>query len=344
MLEQMKFLPCVLAIFLLLSCDEKPGSPENTAPEPSSPAVIDTKDLKAAKYQQARGIEKILRTPSYEYDPSRNSQAWSDEEFLQRYEAAITCDMENFLGETYDDYVRQQLGAEQVETDFTNARASVAELVKAAKAAYLAAIQWCEADVKLQTYQDEVPDTDDFRLALRTRLLKELFLLSSNGDTVCYWSSGIQENEEGTAVSMPLPSFEAQIHDRLSLLQQERGMTEANDLISPRLNQQILSNRTFIKDVTYSEDEAQAPVRVAFETAEKAWDSYRAAMVAAHSPIYNQFVGGSGTGQFRFQLEIFMQLSHLQYLNLIQGCAGSASLQEIQPIDFTAFESYEAKD
>lgn len=358
-LEEMRVLPIILFSSLLAACENKEESapapqvpatpPEQCTPAPQPPRTC-TKEEKAALARQATGVEKLLRTNPLDYDCPRNESAWNDDEFFRRYEEALSCDMENFLKETFeDDYVQETLGTEEIAADSATARKSISALVNAARDAYAASLAWCTANIQLSSSHNQEDIVSGFRLRLRQRLLRDLFILS--GESQCYWCTGISENPElESVVRLPMPHFEGCILDRAA-----GGGTPVymkyNSLVIERLENQVKSYRTFIVDSCYYNKihslvgldqntispETDTAVK-AFHAAESAWDSYQKAIATAHAPIYNSFVGGSGTSEFNTRFQIDMQLSQMQYLGYIAGSAAGAPPASPEPIDFTASE------
>ncbi|MBR1982304.1 MAG: hypothetical protein IKA23_06100 [Akkermansia sp.] len=353
-LEEMRVFPVILFSFLLLACDNK----EESAPAPQVPATPPapqlprtcTKEEKAALARQATGIEKLLRTDSFEYDCSLNKAAWNDDEFFRRYAEALNCDMESFLKETFEDeHVIETLGAEEIADDSATARKSISALVNAARDAYTAALAWCTANTQLNSSLNNEDVLAGFRLLLRQRLLQDLFILS--GGSQCYWCSGISENPDlESVVKLPMPHFEGCILERAAGGETPEYM-KYNSLVTGRLENLVKSYRTFIVDSCYynmihtlvgldqdtTSPETDNAVK-AFHAAECAWDTYQKAIATAHAPIYNSFVGGSGTGEFNTRFQVDMLLSQMQYLGYIAKSAAGSPPASPEPIDFTASE------
>lgn len=356
-LEQMRVIPTILFSMLLVACDNKK---EDTATPPTTtqqvPSVPETKASltytdaeKAELARNATGIEKLLRSNPIEYDCYQNEAAWSDDEFFRRYEEALTCDMEHFLQETFDDeHVIKTLGSEQVADDSSTARKSITALVNAAKGAYAAALAWRAEDAALGVY----PNNElmaRFRLQLRQRLLKDLFILG--GQSMCYWSSGISENPDlDSVIDNKIPHFEACILDRAHT-GGTMGYQKYNTLVIGRLEEQVKSYRSFIIDSCYynrihtligHDHDTVSPaidkVVKLFQTSEAAWETYLNAISIAHAPIYNSFVGGSGTIGFNTRFQIDMLLSQMQYLGHAVKFANGGTPEYPAPIDFTSSE------
>lgn len=75
-----------------------------------------------------------------------------------------------------------------------------------------------------------------------------------------------------------------------------------------------------------------------FQTSEAAWETYLNAIAIAHSPIYNSFVGGSGTIGFNTRFHIDMLLSQMQYLGHAVKFVKGGTPEYPAPIDFTRSE------
>lgn len=352
--QGMKFPSLVLLSIFLVSCDDH--SQQSTAALAESASALEKAnkawqtmraDELAARAEKATGVEKLLRTSSHAYDTYHNSEAWSDEEFFRHYAEALSQDMESFVKNTlYDGYVVEQLGQARVAQEAETSRQSSTQLAEAAKAAYTAAMAWFEADVKDITPEKlRTEFVNNFRLLLRQRLLKDLFILGKR--SAYEWCTGITEDATlGSAVKLVLPDFESGVKKR-GWMGNTYSETKTYEMIAARLESQIQSGRDFIYGTMYETEEAsatnngpgKADIIKLLEASEAAWNTYRDAITKAHTPVYNNIISGSATNTTNLRFGIDMQLSHLQYLGNIVSSAHNGQPVYPKPIDFTQYEA-----
>lgn len=357
----MRIIPILLFCSLLVACENKeeaaPAPQETVAPSEQSGQETEqlsftyTDAEKAELFAKATGIEKLLRTNSFEYDCYRNETAWDDEEFLRRYNEATTFDIEKFIKDTFEDeFVLESLEDGEREELTAEARKSISALQDAAKAAYTASLAWFEADIMIGPNGRSRELVDNFRLLLRQRLLADLFILGNSEGSV-RWCSHIPENPDmERVVNLTVAPFEAGILNRAALGGTPAAM-KYQGLALLRFQELIKSYRSFIIDSNYRnkihiliglDEEVNTPETARaielFEAAEAAWDAYLNAITDAHTPMYLSVYTGSGTGMFISEFGLKMHVSHMEYQAKVVKCAGGGILTYPQPIDFTASE------
>lgn len=299
-----------------------------------------TDEEKAALAAAATGIEKLFRINPFEYDCVNNNQAWSDDEFFERYISVIREDIENYIMGFDDEYYKSVISAEQIAQETEDCRRYVKELAESSRKAYDTALAWYDADFALNpsnnvNYQLQ---RNNFRNILRMRLLSELFTLASGDRT--FWCSIFQENPYlPSAVDVSLDDFDRAVEKRG--MGTTMGDIMAHNHILDVLNKRIELERECIRTGIYG-DYGPSPqieqVIQKFDASEKAWDEYRLALSGLLFPVYNAYYNGSGIPVWSGQFSIEMRTLHRKYLAWIAEAARGNYMQEVEMIDFTKSE------
>ncbi len=313
----------------------------------SLPAEAQESSIELAEMESVdKGIKQLLRTNPFEYDCVENAQAWSDDEFFQRLEAAMLEDMRGFVsGFLSDQNYLAEYGAEQAAKDAEKCYELLSRSVQSARKAYDASLAWYEADFVFTQYVEGSYQEmrGYFANALRSRLLLDLHILGTDG--ICHWFESIKENPElGSLADLGISEFDYAL--------QRRGVfstgdsIEANNMVIERLNERLAGDRRFISEklyVAYPTDSDSQKQQLnlacsAFLAAETAWDDYRKAICSTQFPVKNSFYGGSGTPVWAGQLSVSMRLSQLRYLAIVAGLANGGGASFPTLIDFSQYE------
>lgn len=331
-------------------------------------------------YAKARGVEKLLRTPVKLRDYGRNEQAWSEEDFFCHYARALQEDMEHFIAEhLHSDVYLQDYGKQQAEKDAAECKRRVDELVKCARAAYQASLEWFVRDVgHNHQYNDKSELGLHFRTHLQNRLLMDLCTMGQNEGN--WWVSGIHANY--TQGGLPNNcAATTEFEDALNLRNWECFSKRTVDAWLHHIEEETLHQyRQFIVRFIYNKEAEQASPRpekreyrgmgqmlknlffrseptpadylrkepenrdeeiALFNKAEKAWDAYLEAINNVNRPIENWYFSGSGVPGWCAEFNESMIRSQESYLLNVISFANDGNFSYTSPVDFTLYEMTE---
>lgn len=331
-------------------------------------------------YEKARGVEKLLRTPVELRDCFLYEQTWTEDEFFSHYALALHEDMKHFITETlHSDIYLQDYGKEQVEKDAAECRRCVDALVKCARAAYQASLDWFIRDKELNhQFEDKSDLVPQYRMYLQNRLLMDLCTMGQNEGN--WWVSGIRANY--TQGGLPNnSSATTEFEDALNLRNWECFSKRTVDAWLHHIEEETLQQyRQFIVRFIYNKEAEQAiprperreyrgmgqmlknlffrsepppvdylrekpenrDVEIAlFNKAEKAWDAYLEAINNVNRPIENWYFSGSGVPGWRAEFNESMIRSQESYLLNVIRFANDGNFSYTRPVDFTLYEMTE---
>lgn len=330
---------------------------------------------KQSMYEKACGVEKLLRTPQELIDCAASDQAWNDAIFFRHYAKALHEDMDSFAEEYIrSGMYRKNASANQKNQDISQCHQLADELVQRAYAAYLASLEWFNKDMAATGHTDLALPQLQFRVALRNRLLKDLFLMSLNEGN--HWVSGIRQNhEQGNCLGCVYETpFESALRKRgwgsTPLTVDQWLSNEETPSLLHRYREFIIRCIYKVEDDSPTATESRPqeftgmaglfnnlmtklapppagpiphqtslpPEVILFNRAEQCWDAYADAICRIQLPLESFSFSGSGVPEWEEDFRNAMEGSQEDYLLYLMEFANDGQFSAEQLIDFTQYE------
>lgn len=244
-------------------------------------------------------------------DSAKNVAALSDAEFLASLDKALSQSMEAFIVESIeqDEQYLEHRGKKRADDDAQEMRAQVKLLSEAVQEMYRAHMQWFEcAYARDGVLYTEAADA--LRCMLRERVVNDMRLLI-HPDIFCLWAMSDAENIPADAEARfkcspceaSLMEVEPVSHYSCRCLSVLR-LRESNKNTFFQIFCELMQDKYEIINQDAESDSSQ--LKNSMEEMEEAWTHYLEAMKAAHTPVFNSWFSGTGTGDLIVLLEMDM--------------------------------------